>query len=137
MLTMRQRVAAYMIALVAFGVLDAAIIFSFGAQSYKNTLGDVLAEQPHIWPVLVFYPLFIFGLCHFAVFPALRVRNRTVAASNGAIYGLCTYATYALTCYAAIRNWSLQLALTDICGGTLIGAAVALFAYLGAARIRV
>jgi uncharacterized membrane protein len=125
---------AYLASLIVFLVADGIIILSFGARLYRSTLRDVLAEHFHVVPIIFFYLLFISGLCYFAIVPALSEGRWQTAAIRGALYGLFTYSTYALTCYAAIRNWTLQLAMTDLCGGTLLSGAVAVAAFLIAMR---
>jgi len=44
------------------------------------------------------------------------------AAVYGALFGLFTYATYDLTNYATLRNWTLQLTVVDVAWGTILGA---------------
>jgi uncharacterized membrane protein len=125
---------AYLAGLLTFLVADGIIIASFGARFYRSTLRDVLADHFHVAPIVCFYLLFTSGLCYFAIGPALSDGRWQTAAIRGALYGLFTYSTYALTCYAAVRNWTLQLAMTDICGGTLLSGAVAVAAFLIAMR---
>jgi uncharacterized membrane protein len=119
----------YLASLLTFLIIDGLVIFSFGAKVYKNTLGNTLADRFHIPPIALFYLLFIFGLCYFAVEPALQQNRWQIASIRGTIYGLCTYATYTLTCYGVIRNWSFQLAATDLVGGAIIAGFVATTAY--------
>jgi uncharacterized membrane protein len=127
-------IAAYFTSFIVFLAVDAVIIFSFGARSYRNTLQDVLAQDIKIAPAVLFYLLFCAGRVCFAVVPGLEAGQWRVAALKGALYGLFTYAKFALTCYAAIRNWTFQLAATDLCGGTMISCATAIIAALVAMR---
>jgi uncharacterized membrane protein len=131
---MLRLVIAYASSLIVFLIVDGLIILSFGAKAYKATLKDVIADSFHIPPIMLFYLLFAFGLCYFAVAPALQEGRWQTAALRGALYGLSTYATYSLTCYAAIRNWTFQLAATDLCGGTIVACFVAVSAYLISTR---
>lgn len=126
---------AYASTLLAYLIVDGVVIFSFGAKVYKDTLGDVIADTFHLPPIVLFYLLFAFGLCYFAVAPALDDGRWQTAALRGALFGLCAYGTYSLTCYSAIRNWTLQLAAMDLCGGTAIAMLVATSAFLVAARV--
>ena len=126
---------AYLAGLLTFLIIDGLIIFSFGARLYRSTLGNTLADNFRISPIVLFYLLFIAGLCYFAVEPALEQNRWQVATMRGAIYGLSTYATYSLTCYAVIRNWSLQLAVTDLLGGTVVASLVAITSYFIASLI--
>jgi uncharacterized membrane protein len=121
---------AYLASLIVFLIADGIIIVSVGAKVYRSTLREVLAEHFRVAPIVCFYLLFTSGLCYFAIVPALGEGKWQTAAIRGVLYGLFTYSTYALTCYAAIRNWTLQLAMTDLCGGTLLSGAVAVAAFL-------
>jgi uncharacterized membrane protein len=62
----------------------------------------------------------------FAVIPALRAESATNALLYGALFGAIAYATYDLTNYATLRNWSLQITVVDIGYGAIAsGIAVA------------
>ena len=38
----------------------------------------------------------------------------------GALFGFFTYATYDLTNYSTLRNWTVQLTLIDVAWGTFL-----------------
>jgi uncharacterized membrane protein len=77
---------------IVFLVVDGLIILSFRARLYKDALKDVIADS-----FVLLYLLFAFGLCYFAMSPAPDDDRLRTAALRGALYGLCTYATYSLT----------------------------------------
>ena len=49
----------------------------------------------------------------------------STAAIYGALFGFFTYATYNLTAYAVLRNWTTPLAVVDIAWGTILAAVAA------------
>ena len=106
--------ATYLAVLVVFGVIDAAWLTTMGAILYRPVLGDILAPSMRIAPAIVFYLLYPVGLVVFAVIPALRAELATNALLYGALFGAIAYATYDLTNYATLRNWSLQITVVDI-----------------------
>ena len=48
---------------------------------------------------------------------------------HAALFGALAYATYDLTNYATLRNWTLQITLIDICYGALASGIAATAAY--------
>ena len=48
----------------------------------------------------------------------------------GALFGFFTYATYNLTNFATLRNWSLPLTLVDIAWGTIAAAVAAAISFM-------
>lgn len=124
---------AYVAALVIFGVIDILWLTMVGAKLFRDTLGDVLAQDVRMGPAIAFYLLYPLGVVFFAIAPALRDASVTTALLNGAMFGLMTYATYDLTNYATVRNWTLTLTIIDLSYGAALTAATALLGY-GIAR---
>jgi uncharacterized membrane protein len=120
---------AYLIALVAFALVDIAWLTTVGGQLYKSTLGDILAPEIRMAPAVVFYLLYPMGLVYFAIIPALNSGSMSTALVNGALFGLFTYATYELTNFATLRNWTLSITVIDIAYGVVLGAVVSAVAY--------
>ena len=71
----------------------------------------------------------------FAVLPGLRSGSLATAATYGALFGFFTYATYDLSNYATLRNWTAQVTVIDIAWGTLLGAMAALVGAYAASRV--
>lgn len=122
-------VIAYIAALLIFGVIDILWLTMVGAKLFRDTLGDVLAQDVRMGPAIAFYLLYPLGVVFFAVAPALREASVATAVLNGAMFGLMTYATYDLTNYATVRNWTLNLTLIDLSYGAALTAATAVLAY--------
>ncbi|RAI40565.1 DUF2177 family protein [Rhodoplanes roseus] len=116
----------YAAVLVAFVAVDAVWLTKMGPVLYRPTLGDILLESPRFAPAVVFYLIYPIGILAFAVAPALKAESVVTAIGWGALFGALAYATYDLTNYATLRNWTLQLTLADIVwGGVLSGFAAA------------
>ena len=116
---------AYALSLVLFAVADVVWLMTMGARLYKQTLGDILLPDVNIAPAIAFYVIYPAGLVFFAVAPALRSEVPSDAILNGALFGFFAYATYELTNYATLRNWTLQITVVDIAYGAIVSAAVA------------
>jgi len=115
---------AYGIALVLFVATDVVWLTTTGASLYRTTLGDILLPSLRIEPALAFYLLFPLGIVAFAVAPALKSGSLGQAAFQGALFGFIAYATYDLTNYATLRNWTLKITLIDLAYGAIVVAAV-------------
>jgi uncharacterized membrane protein len=124
-------VVAYVAVLIVFGTIDAVWLTTMGALLYRPALGDILAQNLRVVPAIAFYLLFPVGIVVFAVLPGLRAQSPLTAAALALLFGALAYATYDLTNYATLRNWTLQITVVDIGYGALassIAATVAFFA---------
>ncbi len=127
-------ISAYLAILLVFGVIDAVWLTVMGRLLYKPTLGDILLTDLRIAPAIAFYLIFPLGVLFFATLPAVRDNTVSVALLHGALFGAFAYATYDLTNYATLRNWTLQITLLDIAYGAL-AAGLAAAAGFYAARL--
>ena len=121
---------AYFAALVPFGVIDAIWLSLMGPALYKPTLGDVLLPEIRLGPAIAFYLIFPIGLVVFAVLPGLRSGSILTALALGMLFGALAYATYDLTNFATLRNWTLQLTVLDIAYGAIASGIAALVSVL-------
>lgn len=122
-------IAAYVASLIVFGALDALWLTTMTSRLYRPALGEILLDNLRIAPALVFYFLYPIGLVVFAAMPAVRSGSAGTALAYGALFGLLAYATYDLTNYATLRNWTLQLTVIDLIYGTVVAALTSLAAY--------
>lgn len=125
-----QSAAAYLITLAVFGVVDMVWLSLMGPALYRPVLGDILLQSLRIAPALAFYALFPIGIVFFAVRPAFNSDALATAAFNGLLFGAFAYATYDLTNYATLRNWTFQITALDIVYGAVASAAAASAAIL-------
>jgi uncharacterized membrane protein len=68
------------------------------------------------------YPI---GVVTFAVMPALHSESITNAFGLAALFGAIAYATYDLTNYATLRNWTLKITVVDIIFGAVLSGVAA------------
>lgn len=126
---------SYVIAFVLFAALDIVWLMLMGSALYRPVLGDMLAPAVRVVPALAFYVIYPIGLVVFAIAPALRSGSLLDALLLGALLGALTYATYDLTNFATLRNWTLQLTVIDIAYGGIVAGGVAGLTYLVAPPI--
>ena len=112
----------YISTLLTFVVIDMVWLATMTPRFYRPTLGDILISGVNLPPALVFYLLYPIGLLVFAISPALKSGSIKTAILYGALFGFFTYATYDISNYATLRNWTLQLTLTDVAWGTILAA---------------
>ncbi|WP_284257725.1 DUF2177 family protein [Acidocella aquatica] len=121
-----RRIIPYIVTLVVMLMLD-AIWLSLASQAvYRAQLGDILIPGFRLLPALSFYLVYAFGIQIFAV---ARARSGKQALGLGAAFGVFAYATYDLTNWATLRDWTFALSLTDICWGAVLTGAGALAGY--------
>ncbi|MGO4512999.1 DUF2177 family protein [Bradyrhizobium sp. 2TAF36] len=126
-------VTGYITALIAFGAVDAIWLSLMGPALYRPTLGDILLTDLRVAPAVTFYAIYPVGLLVFGVMPGLKSGSVTSVIGLAALFGAIAYATYDLTNFATLRNWTLQLTVLDIAYGA---AASALAAFVSALVVR-
>lgn len=120
---------AYVGTLVVFAALDATWLTFMGPIVYRPTLADILAPNLRLAPAIVFYLSYPVGVVVFAVLPGLRAGLISNAFVPAMLFGALAYATYDLTNYATLRNWTLQITVLDVVYGALASGVVATAAY--------
>ena len=130
-------VIAYVIAAVAFGILDSIWLGWAGPNLYRPIIGEIMADSVRIAPAATFYAMYIAGMVYFAIRPALEVKSVKSAIQNGALLGALCYATFDLTSQAVFKVWSTQVTVMDILWGafaTATASAIAAWATLRIAK---
>src|SRR5690242_522127 len=95
----------YVVALLAFGAIDALWLSVMGPLLYRPTLGDLLLAELRIGPAIAFYLVYPVGVLQLAVLPALKSGSMAAAIGSGLVLGAVCYSTYDLTNFATLRNW--------------------------------
>ncbi|MSR73501.1 MAG: DUF2177 family protein [Candidatus Pacebacteria bacterium] len=81
-------------------------------------------------PAIFFYLIYAAGLVYFVMRPTEGEPILKIFLT-GALFGLCTYATYDLTNQATIEGWPIAVTLTDMTWGAFAsGTAVTIAAFL-------
>lgn len=128
-------VTSYLVALVTFLAADMVWLGTMAPRLYRPTLGDIALPGVNLPAAIAFYAVYPVGLVIFVINPALKAESFSSAILYGALFGFFTYATYDLTNYATLRNWTMQLALVDAAWGTFLGAATSAVAFLLASKL--
>ena len=110
----------YFVTAATFLILDALMLNLVMSPLFRSHLGEALLDSPRYGPVLVFYLFYVAGLLWFVSLPALRAEAPLQALIGGAILGALAYGTYEFTNYATLRDWSMQMVVTDVLWGTVL-----------------
>jgi len=121
---------AYLTVLVLFILFDSVWLMSMTRSLYRPVLGDILVDHLRAAPAIAFYLLYPLGIVIFSVAPALKATSILPAISYGALFGFFAYATYDLTNFATLRNWTAHITIIDIAWGAVVTGATATLAYL-------
>lgn len=120
----RTALRSYVVGVVVFLVLDLVWLTVVAQRLYDEQLGPLLADPVRPVPAVVFYALFVAGLVHFVVLPALERDSVRWAIGSGAFFGLVTYATWDLTSLAVLEDFPAALVPIDLAWGAVLSAAV-------------
>ncbi|SMQ74390.1 Uncharacterized membrane protein [Altererythrobacter xiamenensis] len=121
-------VVAYVVAAVAFGILDAIWLRWAGPNLYRPVIGEIMAEEFRAAPAIAFYLIYLVGMVYFAIRPGLEAGSVVTAMLNGAMLGALCYATFDLTSQAVMKVWSTHISLMDIAWGAVATAAASAIA---------
>ena len=122
--------ASYAAALLVFVIGDMIWLGTMVSRFYRPILEEVLLPTVNLPAAIVFYLLYPLGLVIFAITPALKAGSATTALLYGALFGFFTYATYDLSSFATLKNWTIQLTVVDMVWGTILGAITASLGYV-------
>lgn len=127
--------AGYLGALVPFVAVDALWLTLMGPLLYRPTLGAILLSEVRLGPAIAFYVIYPIGILVLAVLPALKSRSLAAAIGSGILLGAISYATYDLTNFATLRDWTLQITLIDIAYGAVASGLAAATGFLAARAV--
>ncbi|HWW48455.1 MAG TPA: DUF2177 family protein [Xanthobacteraceae bacterium] len=122
--------AAYTATAVVFFGLDFVWLSTLSTSFYRSRIGVLLLDQPNFGVAGIFYLVYVAGIVHFAVMPAVNGASWTAALVNGALLGLVAYGTYDMTNLATLKNWSVSVSVVDMMWGIILTATAATCAYL-------
>lgn len=120
----------YLLVLVSLVGAD-MVWLNFAAKAfYQKHLGYIFAEKFVLWPAVIFYLLYAFGVVYFVVNPALEARSLSLAIFRGALLGLLAYGAYDLTNHATLAKWPLVITISDLAWGVFVTAFASTVAYV-------
>tara|TARA_B110000503_G_C7013446_1_gene356683 strand:+ start:212 stop:613 length:402 start_codon:yes stop_codon:yes gene_type:complete len=123
---------SFLISLIAVDMIWLLVI---AKTMYRDSMGDLMADEPKLAAGIAFYVLYAIGVCIFVLMPAINKQSWLDAVLYGALFGFFCYMTYDLTNLSVIRNFSTQLAFIDIAWGSFATAVVSGFTYWVATKI--
>ena len=123
---------SYALALAFFLAIDVVWLSIMGPALYRPTLGNILVEKFRPGPAIAFYLIYPIGMVLFAITPAFGSGHYQVAAIYGALLGLFAYATYDLTNFSTLKNWTLKITVLDVFWGSFATSVTATLAYVAA-----
>ncbi|MCC6710743.1 MAG: DUF2177 family protein [Candidatus Pacebacteria bacterium] len=112
----------YLLLLAIFGLVDAIWLGLVAKNFYTKELGDLLRADFLLFPGLIFYAMHPLMIWFFGFKQSKSFRQVLL---NTAIYGLGAYATYDLSNWATLKNWSEQVVMVDIIWGSVSSMTVA------------
>lgn len=128
-MNLRTALLQYVVAVVLFLAIDLVWLTAVAPDLYDRLLGDLLADPVNPGAAVLFYALFVAGLVHFVIGPAVRAGSARKALVDGAAFGLVTYATWDLTSLAVIEGFPAALVPIDMAWGAALAATVSVGTY--------
>lgn len=113
-----QILTLYLSTAAIFLVVDAVMLKLHLQPLFQRQLGDGLLESPRMLAAALFYFAYIAGLLYLVSVPALKAGTGVLVPA--AILGAMAYGTFEFTSYAIMRDWSLQMVVTDVIWGTVL-----------------
>lgn len=124
---------SYAVTAVIFAVLDLVWISFVASNLYQSQIGHLIAPRPNAAGAVAFYLIFVAGMVHYGVRPNDAHATMRQRVTGAALFGFFTYATWALTAFAVLKDFTAIVAVTDILWGA---AACSLVTWLTATVLR-
>ena len=121
-----RRIIPYVVTLLVFVAVD-VVWLTLTTAVYRNQLGDLLAPQVRWAPAVAFYLLQVLGI---QIFVLARAEKVVHAVCLGAGFGFFTYATYDLTNWAVLKDWTFSISAMDMAWGAVVTGIASLAGYL-------
>ena len=110
-------ITAYVVAAIAFGILDSIWLRWAGPNLYRPVIGEIMADDFRVAPAAAFYLIYLAGMVWCAIKPGIESGQITTAILNGALLGALCYATFDLTSQAVFKVWATHVSVVDIIWG--------------------
>ena len=124
----------FFISLPIFLTIDMLWLVVIARSFYRQQIGHLMSSTVNWGAALLFYAIFLIGLCIFVIAPAMEKKMWLHSLSMGALFGIVTYATYDLTNYAVLKDWPLTVTIVDILWGMTLSATVSVLTYFIATK---
>lgn len=106
-------------------IIDVIWISKVAKKFYKNNLNSILLKNSNdemsfrALPAVVFYLIYLIGIFFFVIIPSngdLTIENIL----RGTFFGLVCYATYDLTNYATLKDFTKKVVIVDMLWGSFL-----------------
>jgi uncharacterized membrane protein len=134
---MALNIKLYFVAFFSFIIVDAVWLGFVMRKFYTAQLMGIgrISEgkiEPVIWAAVLVYVVLSLGVVEFVLPKTGFDSNFGVTFLTGALMGLVVYGTYDFTNMATLKDWTVTLALTDVCWGMFLTGMVSAFTrYVG------
>lgn len=127
-------IKAFLIATVYFILIDITFINLVIVKIYKSNLPEFIEIGFKAVPAILFYLIFLSGLLYFSILPN-KTYSIPQALISGGMYGLTTYATYALTVFAVMNIFNWNIVISDMIWGVFLSATVSMLTVITLSKI--
>jgi|TARA_B100000780_G_scaffold17747_1_gene11570 uncharacterized membrane protein len=127
-------IKAFLIATVYFILIDITFINLVIVKIYKSNLPEFIEIGFKAVPAILFYLIFLSGLLYFSILPN-KTYSIPQALISGGMYGLTTYATYALTVFAVMNIFNWNIVISDMIWGIFLSATVSMLTVITLSKI--
>lgn len=114
----------YAVAAILFAVIDALWIINVARPQYENYIGHLTASELNLAGAAAFYLIYVAGIVHYGIQPNNKEVSLTKRLASAALFGLFTYATWALTALTILKDFPTSIAITDILWGACVSSLV-------------
>lgn len=126
---MNKIIVAYFSSLITLLLIDGTWLTLMSKRFYAPLLGNLLATNIKIVPIVLFYLIYAGGITIFIILPALQGSYSALKIiSLGGLLGLVAYGAYDFTNHATLQNWSTLLTVVDLFWGVTLTALTAIIA---------
>ncbi|RAP34808.1 DUF2177 domain-containing protein [Candidatus Marinamargulisbacteria bacterium SCGC AG-439-L15] len=126
---MKLMIRIYLINLVSILILESIWLGVIAKPFFQKELSFFLKPSFNLPPAILFYLLFTLGLTIFVSIPSINGNSLVKGLQLATLFGLCTYATFDLTCYALFKNFPLSVVFVDLFWGTTLCCLTTLITY--------
>ncbi len=133
-ITLAQFFAAYGVALIVMGALDALWLGWLMKDFYRQELGPLMTDSVRVIPAATYYVLYPMAIVYLALTPAPASLGEALLRS--AVLGAAAFGVYDLTNLAVMRGYTVAMTVVDLAWGTCataIGGAAAYVAVISRA----
>ena len=114
-----QRLVQYGITVIVFISIDFFWLNFIVPQYYTGAIQTVIKDEPNLVAAVLFYLLFTLAFLELVIRPGFK-SSLIETLMKAALFGACSYGTYAFTNAAVIKHFSLNIAFLETFWGILI-----------------